>query len=241
MRFLLALGLVLAGPVSAGEVVVFFEDCTSATVILPSSTSIVIGTSWSAKENVVGAPAVTLRSEPAQCGPSGSASNVGLGYPANPAPTANVYWAEFTWLDAGTVTGEETTGMTINWISSVDFYACTISDDEALNTVFRIVKVRAGVGELAGSIAGANPNGDRLRCKIDYTNSPPILTFTNETDSVTYVSFTDSTNPLTKTPRAGVVAGANQLNTVNDIQGVLDFNDFKITEVRLTRTSVTIN
>lgn len=242
MRLCLALAL-LAAPVMAGESPLFQEDCASATVALPSSTTISIGTAWSAKESIWGSNAATVRSEPTRCAASAIVSNVGFAYTVTPVPTGDVYYAEFQWLDLGAATGTETIGMVVNYIDASNHYICTISDDDASAMVVRLVKVQAGVGTLLTSnsvTAGSVPTNDVIRCKIDYTGSP-ILTFSNVTDSFDYLTFTDITSPLTKTRRAGIQAGANALNQVNAITNVLGFDTFRVIEVRATRSSVTVN
>lgn len=232
MRHLALLALLLLAVPAVADTIIFTETCnTSPAAVLSSSTTVTVGTSWGTVQTVDGS-AGTITSGTTNCQVGAGWTNSGGGYIAAPNPSTDAYYADFQWIDNGAIGNTVTIGMYVNWIDNANFYACTITDD-ATGGATRIVKVSGGTGStLTSGTQGTVPINDIIECRIDYTGTNPVITFSNATDATQFLTVTDSSSPLTETRGAGLHMGAIPTVATDDDSGSnLVLDTFRVTEV----------
>lgn len=218
------------------DTTIFTEGCAGATATgsLATSTSITVGTSWSARITLAGSPSTTnyITAGTANCSPFANATNIGFGYTMTPAPSTREYYADYQWIDGGTVGATDTWGIILNYIDANNYYNCVIKDD-ATHEV-DIYKIRLGVGSTIASATNVTAIGTPsvVKCQIDYTGTNPVITFTQDGSALT--SGTDSTNPLTRTPKTGFMCGAMPAATGDDCSTTLDADTMRVIEVTVS-------
>jgi len=224
-------------PAWAVESIIFTDTCNSnPAVTINNSTSITVGTSWSAKITLDGNPATTITNGTTACGSTASEANDGHGYTMTPAATTRQYYIDFTFVDLGTVGLTDAIGVLINYTDNLNFYACTTTDDDSGAVDAYIIKTRAGSGSTLASATdiARTLNGDTLVCRIDYTGTNPVISFYDQTEGAFLVaSTTDSASPLSYSGTAGVLVGSTPARTTDDmlIRTALAVDQLRLTTV----------
>lgn len=215
----------------AADTVIFTETCASnPTQPLNTSTTITVGTSWSARIALYGTPATTINSGTANCSPLADTTNIGFGYTMTPAPTTNQYYVDYVWIDGGTISAASGNGVLLNYIDTNNYYACMLKDDATPDAY--IYKVSGGVGStLTSNVDRTVANNAQIECRIDYSGTNPVITMTNITTATQLATVTDSSSPLTKTGKAGVYCGAIPAATGDDCESSLDFDTARLSTV----------
>jgi hypothetical protein len=230
--------------VALADTVIFTDTCNTSPVdTLENSTTITVGTSWSAAITLDGTPAAVMDSGTTNCGMNGAAdeTNDGTGNTMTPVPTTHDYYVDFTWVDSGGVAANGAIGALVNYIDTSNYYACVTNDDISGAVDAYILKMSSGGNSTLASATdiARTLNGDTLECRIDYTGSNPVITFTDITESAELVSATDSSSPLARTERAGVFVGSTPARTNDDMDMQLGLDDIRLVEEDVVAPTVT--
>ncbi len=225
--------LALAQQASA-DTVKFLEKCASSPAQnLDASTNIALGTSWSSRITLLGSPATTILSGTTKCVTSAdAAAGIGVGYTMTPAPSTSAYTVDYIWATTtGTVAADDNIGVLVNYIDADNYYACFTKDDTAIGAF--LYKVSGGTGSVLASATGLTiVASSTLQCKIDYSTASPTLTLNNLTTGVELATATDSSSPITKTPKAGVFCGSlPTVNTTDTCENILSMDEIRLQEV----------
>mgnify|MGYP001612343030 CR=1 FL=1 len=239
--YLLCLALLMPGFAHA-DTIIFTETCRSNPVVnLDVSTTITVGTSWSARITLLGTPAQTIQSSntATMCLSAGTqTANTGVAYTMTPAPTTDEYYVDYLWQDGGNVAASSTIGAVVNYIDASNYYFCATGDD-ATPEAF-IYRVKAGVGTpIASALNRTVADNSKLECRINYTGTNPVITFTNITTATVLTSGTDSSAPLTNTKKAGVMCGGTPASAADECQITLGIDAIHLSEVPLAAPTVT--